>query len=189
MNVGTEAGLDALGASSLRLDARRDEALASAAAVIAGAWRSFDQFRPGQPPVDPGLEQLLLEALPERATPVEEAIADAARALDESLAQPRPRYFAFIGSSGLEIGVIGDALAACYDVNLAVWAGAASEVEVQAVRWAGEFVGFPGEAGSFTSGGTISNMTGLKAARPCLYCRIAGATGRFPFRRERADTF
>ena len=97
--------------------------------------------------------------------PSEEAIADAARALDESLAQPRPRYFAFIGSSGLEIGVIADALAACYDVNLAVWAGAASEVELQAVRWAGEFVGFPAEAGSFTSGGTVSNLTALTAAR------------------------
>ena len=56
-------------------------------------------------------------------------------------------------------------LAACYDVNLAVWAGAASEVELQAVRWAGEFVGFPAEAGSFTSGGTISNLTALTAAR------------------------
>ena len=40
--------------------------------------------------------------------------------------------------------MIADALAACYDVNLAVWAGAASEVELQAVRWASEFVGLPG---------------------------------------------
>src|SRR6185295_18342156 len=31
--------------------------------------------------------------------------------------------------------------------------------------WAGELVGFPGEAGSFTSGGTISNLTALTAAR------------------------
>lgn len=162
MNLSTGADLRE---SGLRLDARRDDVLAGAAALIGDAWRSFDHFRVGQPAVDPRLAGLLLEPLPERPTPVEEAIADAARALDESIAQPRPRYFAFIGSSGLEIGVIADALAACYDVNLAVWAGAASEVEVQAVRWAGEFVGFPGEAGSFTSGGTVSNMTALAAAR------------------------
>jgi aromatic-L-amino-acid decarboxylase len=151
--------------SGLRLDVGRDKALAHAEAVIGAAWRSFDRFRPGQPPVDETLKALLREALPERGIGSEAGIADAARALDESLAQPRPRYFAFIGSSGLEIGVIADALAACYDVNLAVWAGAASEVEVQAVRWAGELVGFPAEAGSFTSGGTVSNLTALNAAR------------------------
>ena len=151
--------------SVLRLDVGREEALAGAAAVIAEAWRSFDRFRVGQPPLDRELAVLLREGLPAGASATATAIADAARALDESIAQPRPRYFAFIGSSGLEIGVIADALAACYDVNLAVWAGAASEVELQAVRWAGEFVGFPAEAGSFTSGGTISNLTALTAAR------------------------
>jgi aromatic-L-amino-acid decarboxylase len=162
MELETEPGL---GESGLRLDVGRDEALASAVSLIEQAWRSFDRFRIGQPPLDPRLAELLLQPLPEQPSSSEVAIGDAARALDESIAQPRPRYFAFIGSSGLEIGVIADALAACYDVNLAVWAGAASEVEVQAVRWAGELVGFPGEAGSFTSGGTVSNMTALAAAR------------------------
>jgi len=149
----------------LSLDIGRDEALSSAVAIVSDAWRGFDHFRVGQPPVDEKLRELLQRPLPERGTPTPEAIADAAVALDESIAQPRPRYFAFIGSSGLEIGVIADALASCYDVNLAVWAGAASEVEVQAVRWAGELVGFPAEAGSFTSGGTVSNLTALTAAR------------------------
>jgi len=156
-----EAGAE----SGLRLDVGRDEALAHAEAVIGAAWRSFDRFRPGQPALDETLKALLGEGLPEHGIGSQAGIADAARALDESIAQPRPRYFAFIGSSGLEIGVIADALAACYDVNLAVWAGAASEVELQAVRWAGELVGFPAEAGSFTSGGTVSNLTALTAAR------------------------
>ena len=151
--------------SVLRLDVGREEALAGAAAVIAEAWQSFDRFRVGQPPLDRELALVLQQGLPAGGTATATAIGDAARALDESIAQPRPRYFAFIGSSGLEIGVIADVLAACYDVNLAVWAGAASEVELQAVRWAGEFVGFPAEAGSFTSGGTISNLTALTAAR------------------------
>jgi aromatic-L-amino-acid decarboxylase len=177
MELETEPGL---GESGLRLDVGREEALATAASLIEGAWRSFDRFRIGQPPLDPRLAELLLQPLPEQPSSSEVAIADAARALDESLAQPRPRYFAFIGSSGLEIGVIADALAACYDVNLAVWAGAASEVEVQAVRWAGELVGFPGEAGSFTSGGTVSNMTALAAARERALpgARHDGVSGR-----------
>ena len=92
-------------------------------------------------------------------------MADAARILDETIAQPRPRYFAFVGSSGLEIGVLGDALASCFDANLAVWAGAATEIEEQSVRWVGELIRYPAGGGAFTSGGTISNLTALAAAR------------------------
>ncbi len=150
---------------SLRLDAPREEALERAAAIVAAAWRSFDQPRPGQPSIDERLGDLLHSALPADGSSAIRALEDAAQILDTSLAQPRPRFFAFVGSSGLEIGVLGDLLASCFDVNLALWAGAASEVEEQAVRWVSEFIGFPAEAGAFTSGGTISNVTALAAAR------------------------
>ena len=150
---------------SLRLDASREEALERAAAIVARAWQSFDRARPGQPDVDERLGELLRAALPDTGSSVLAALDDAAQVLDTSIAQPRPRFFAFVGSSGLEIGVLGDLLASCFDVNLAVWAGAASEVEDQAVRWVSEFVGFPAAAGAFTSGGTISNVTALAAAR------------------------
>ena len=150
---------------SLRLDATREEALERAAAIVSEAWRSFDRPRPGQPAVDERLRELLRSPLPAEGSSAIGALEDAARILDTSLAQPRPRFFAFVGSSGLEIGVLGDLLASCFDVNLAVWAGAASEVEDQAVRWVSEFIGFPAAAGAFTSGGTISNVTALAAAR------------------------
>ena len=150
---------------SLRLDATREEVLERAAAIVAGAWQSFDQARPGQPGVDERLQGLLRAALPDEGSSALGALDDAAQILDVSIAQPRPRFFAFVGSSGLEIGVLGDLLASCFDANLAVWAGAASEVEDQAVRWVSEFVGYPAAAGAFTSGGTISNVTALAAAR------------------------
>jgi len=149
----------------LRLDAPREEALAHAARLVEEAWRSFDRFRPEEPPLDQRVLELIRAGLPEDAVPVHEALDDAARILDESIAQPRPRYFAFIGSSGLPIGAIGDLLAHTYDINLAVDARAATVVEQQAVRWIGEFVGFPVASGAFTSGGTISNLTALAAAR------------------------
>ncbi len=151
--------------SSLRLDAPREQVLAHAAGLIADAWRGFDQARPEQPEVDEMVRTLLRASLPAEPTPAKAVLEDAARILDETIAQPRPRYFAFVGSSGLEIGVIGDALAACFDPNLAVYAGAASEIEEQAVRWVGELIGYPAAAGAFTSGGTISNLTALAAAR------------------------
>ena len=72
-----------------------------------------------------------------------EALDDAAQVLDESLAPARPRYFAFVGSSGLEVAVLADALASAYDVNLAAHAGVADLVERQALDWVGRFVGYP----------------------------------------------
>ena len=150
---------------SLRLDATREEALERATAIVAEAWRSFDRARPDQPGIGERLQALLRAELPEQGSSALGALQDAAQMLDVSLAQPRPRFFAFVGSSGLEIGVLGDLLASCFDVNLAVWAGAASEVEDQAIRWVSEFIEFPAAAGAFTSGGTISNVTALAAAR------------------------
>jgi aromatic-L-amino-acid decarboxylase len=154
--------------------------LEHAAEIIQAAWRSFDRFRPEEPPLDDRLRAFLQAQLPEAGVPVHEALNDAARILDESIAQPRPRYFAFIGSSGLEIGVIGDAIASAYDINLAVDARAATEIEQQAVRWAAEFVGFPAGSGAFTSGGTVSNTTGLAAARQRTLprSRLEGLGGR-----------
>ena len=150
----------------LRLDAPREEALEHAVRLVTEAWRSFDRFRPEEPPLDDRVRELLRTGLPTTATPVHEALDDTGRILDESIAQPRPRYFAFIGSSGLEIGAIADLLAHTYDINLAVDARAATEIERQAVRWAAEFIGYPSSAaGAFTSGGTVSNTSALAAAR------------------------
>jgi aromatic-L-amino-acid decarboxylase len=149
----------------LQLDAPREEVLQRAVSLISQAWNSFDQARPGQPTVDDDLRAVLREPLPDTPEPVTRALEEAAQILDESIAQPRPRYFAFVGSSGLPIGVVADALASCFDANLAVYAGAASDIEEQAVRWVGELVGYPVGGGAFTSGGTISNLTALAAAR------------------------
>ncbi len=78
--------------------------------------------------------------------------------------------------------MLGDALASCFDVNLARYAAAATEVERQALDWVGEFVGYPGASGTFTSGGTVSNLTALAAARERALpgSRAAGLVGLRP---------
>jgi aromatic-L-amino-acid/L-tryptophan decarboxylase len=164
----------------LRLDASREEALAHATKLVEEAWRSFDRYRPEEPALDGRMRGLLGAGLPGASVSVHEALDDAARVLDGSIAQPRPRYFAFIGSSGLEIGAIADLLAHTYDINLAVDARAATQIEQQAVRWVSEFVGFPAAIGAFTSGGTISNVTALAAAREQAApgARTDGLSGR-----------
>jgi aromatic-L-amino-acid decarboxylase len=143
----------------------RERALDHARDLVAAAWEEFDTARDIEPPVSPELLATLDLPLPESGIDVVEALDEAAEALDQSLAQARPRYLAYIGSSGLEIGALADLLAHSYDPNLALHAGAATLVEAQALRWTAEFIGYPLAGGSFTSGGTVSNVTALAAAR------------------------
>jgi aromatic-L-amino-acid/L-tryptophan decarboxylase len=145
--------------------ANREGVLADLGRVIADAWASFDRPRPDEPELDPALVERLAAPLPEEAGDAEEAVADAARVLDASVSPSRPLFLAWIGSTGLEIGVLASALAATYDANLATPGGGADLVEEQALRWVADFVGFPFAEGAFTSGGMTSNLTALLAAR------------------------
>ena len=159
----------------------RERVLEHAAELIAEAWRSFDQPRPGQPLPDGRTYELLSRPLPDAPSDASEALDAAADVLDRSLAQSRPRWFAYIGSSGLEIGVLADALMASHDVNVANSAGAADLLEAQTIRWVGQFVGFDdGAPGLVAAGGTIANLTALTAARERALpgVRHDGAGGR-----------
>lgn len=150
---------------TLSLGRDRDVALQHAATLVARAWREFDAAREEETLPGPDLLSLLGQSLPEQqGDPVAE-LDRAADVLDASLAQSRPRYLAYIGSSGLEIGALADLLAHSYDINLALDARAATLLEQQTVGWLAQFLGFPATSGSFTSGGTISNLTALAAAR------------------------
>lgn len=159
----------------------REQVLEHAASLILASWRSFDHARPNQPAPAERHVDLLSRRLPASGTDAMAALDAAADVLDVSLAQSRPRYFAYIGSSGLEIGVLGDALMASHDVNVAVSAGAADLLEAQTIQWVGQFVGFDDDAvGALAAGGTISNLTALTAAREWALpgFRQEGAAGR-----------
>jgi aromatic-L-amino-acid decarboxylase len=118
--------------------------------------------------------------LPEMPMNPAQVLDDAATILDESNSPARPLYLGYVGSTGLEVGVLAEALAATYDVNLAVTARAADLLEAQTVGWVAEFVGYPCAEGAFTSGGMISNLTALLVAREQALpgCRAEGFAGR-----------
>ncbi len=158
-------GADTGAGSDYAALADRDAVLAALTRLIANAWRSFERPRPTEPAIDAGLLDRLAQPLPEAATDPSAVLADAARVLDESNSPSRPLYLGYVGSTGLEVGVLAEALAATYDVNLAVTARAADLVERQAVEWVSEFVGYPCREGAFTSGGMTSNLTALLVAR------------------------
>ena len=132
---------------------------------LGSAWASFDQPRPKEPQLDQALFQRLSEGLPSAPGDPAASLADIASVLDASVSPSRPLYSAYIGSTGLEAGVLAGALANAYDVNLAASAGAAELLENQTIRWVAEFVGYPVAEGAFTSGGMTSNLTALTAAR------------------------
>jgi aromatic-L-amino-acid/L-tryptophan decarboxylase len=160
--------------------ADRDAVLAALTRLIAEAWESFERPRPEEPAIDDEVRERLSMPLPELPADPGQVLGDAARILDESISPSRPLYLAYVGSTGLEVGVLADALMATYDVNLAVTARAADLVERQAVDWVAEFVGFPCAEGAFTSGGMTSNLTGLLVARERALpgCRTDGFAGR-----------
>jgi aromatic-L-amino-acid decarboxylase len=151
--------------SSLSLGPDRDRVLHHAAQIVSRTWAEFDVARDTNPQTSPELEKLLEQGLPQDPSDPIAALDIAAEALDSSLTQARPRYLAYIGSSGLEIGALGDLLAHSHDPNLALDAGTASDIERQAIAWLGEFLGYNNSQGFFTSGGTVSNLTALAAAR------------------------
>ena len=113
--------------------ADREALLAELERLIGAAWASFDRPRPEEPGLGRELEQRLAQPLPEYSSDAHAALADAARVLDESNSPARPLYLGYVGSTGLEVGVLGAALAATYDVNLAATARAADLVEAQAL--------------------------------------------------------
>jgi aromatic-L-amino-acid decarboxylase len=169
----------------------REAVLEHAKQLILASWRSLDSARADQPLPTAAHLALLSEPLPWQGSDAAGALDLAASVLDVSLTQARPRMFGWIGGSGLEIGVLGDALMASHDVNVAISSGAATPLERQTVRWVGQFVGFsPAADGLMAAGGTISNLTALTAAREralpgvrhdgiggrqlALYCSVEG---------------
>jgi aromatic-L-amino-acid/L-tryptophan decarboxylase len=171
---------------AMRLGRTRGAVLGRATEIVEDAWRSFDHPRDIEPVLDDRMRAVLADPLPQSGMDAFGALDQVAALLNQSVAQARGRYLAYVGSSGLEIGAVADLLAHSYDVNLAVDAGAASMLEAQTIGWVGQFLGFPATAGWFTSGGTVSNLSalaaarehalpgsrtnGMSATRPTLYC-------------------
>lgn len=150
---------------ALRDTQQRDILLNRLHRAVADTWQSFDRARESQPDVRPDVAERLTGSLPDKGAGVDCTITQALEVLDQSISQSRPRFFAYIGSSGLEVGAAADFLAASHDINLAIDSGAATLLENQTARWLGEFIGFHPAEGLFTSGGTISNISALAAAR------------------------
>ena len=108
--------------------------------------------------------------------PLPDAGADAAALLAElpgqlfehSLLNAHPRFFGYITAPPAPIGILGDFLAAAVNPNVGARAlsPAATEIEVQTVRWIAQLIGYPDDCGGLlVSGGNMANIVCLLAAR------------------------
>jgi aromatic-L-amino-acid/L-tryptophan decarboxylase len=82
-----------------------------------------------------------------------------------------PRYFARVPGPSSYAGVLGEWLGTGFNAIASSWAGASgtATVELVAIDWLRELLGLPaGTQGLLMSGGSLSNMTALAAARHAI---------------------
>jgi aromatic-L-amino-acid decarboxylase len=88
--------------------------------------------------------------------------------LAESAFSGHPRFWGYILGAASPIGALADLLAAAVNPNLGGWmlSPAATEIEIQTVRWIAELLGYPaGSGGILSSGGNMANFIGFWAGR------------------------
>lgn len=85
-----------------------------------------------------------------------------------SLLTQHPRFFSFVASGVSPYSIAGSILSDIYNINNCGYETAPpiSLIEEKLIRWMGSRAGFgDGCGGVFTSGGSLSNLTGMLAAR------------------------
>jgi aromatic-L-amino-acid/L-tryptophan decarboxylase len=157
---------------------------------VARRWAGWNASVRGRP-VTPQLTEAELAArlaaydfAAPRALP--DLIEEAADLLERgSLHATHPRYFGLFVPGVTEAGVAADALAAVYNAQLGSWwhGPAAAHVERRTLEFFGERIGLPPTAsGTFTTGGSEANLTGVLAALAAAFPRHAedGLAGARP---------
>ncbi|MFV1979847.1 MAG: aspartate aminotransferase family protein [Rhodothermia bacterium] len=107
--------------------------------------------------------------LPSTGEPADVLVEHAAELIIEhSLFNGHPRFWGYITSSAAPIGALADLLAASVNSNAGAWSlsPAATEIELQTIRWICELIGYPVDSGGvMVSGGNMANFVCFLAAR------------------------
>jgi aromatic-L-amino-acid decarboxylase len=124
--------------------------------------------RPVQLPADQRTYGPLDGGLPESGEDPEGILAEVCGAMvDKGFHVPSAHYFGLMNPTPTYMGVLGEALVAALNPQLATLARSqlASKIELQTVQWIGSRVGWRNSlSGTFTSGGNEANFSGLALA-------------------------
>ncbi|HLU47977.1 MAG TPA: aminotransferase class V-fold PLP-dependent enzyme, partial [Planctomycetota bacterium] len=126
-------------------------------------------------PPSRGAQEELRKAAPEQGSSLETILDFLFREIiPPSLNTAGPGYLAYVPGGGLPSAALAEYIAAIVNRYTGVWAAApaAVELETQAIRWLAELLGMaPGSLGVMTTGGSISNLIAVIAAREKLLGR------------------
>ncbi|MDX1979776.1 MAG: pyridoxal-dependent decarboxylase [Bryobacteraceae bacterium] len=90
---------------------------------------------------------------------------------EHSLHNGHPRFAGYVISSPAPVGALADLIASTLNANCGAWllSPMAAEMELQAIGWIAEFIGYPaGCGGLLVSGGNMANFAGVVAARRAM---------------------
>ena len=90
------------------------------------------------------------------------------KVFNNSMLIQHPRFLSFVTSAVSPYSLAGAVLSDIYNLNLAGYSmsPAAGKIEEKLIKWMGSLAGFDDNCGGvFTSGGSLSNLTGFIAAR------------------------
>lgn len=126
--------------------------------------------RPVSTPRGPSeIARTFAEPLPREGRAAEEVWDEAwERVVGDAIHLAHPMYMGHQVAPPLPHAALADALASLLNQSLAVWemSPTGTVVEAQVMRWLVSALGFPAAAeGTFVSGGSVANLTGLLAAR------------------------
>lgn len=155
---------------------RSDDAFADVSAaldrahLLAREWVAELADQPVSQRLGPeDMAALLDEPLPEAGADPASVVAEwLDRASPGIVASPGPRFFGFVNGGSTPAALAGDWLASAIDQNAGFWLSspAAAQTELVVLDWLKSLFGLPaGWSGTMTSGGTMSNLVGLAAAR------------------------
>jgi len=137
-------------------------------------WTEFLATLPKRPIIKeegiPAIRDAILRPIPAGPTPTPELLEHARSVvLEHSMYPGHPGFMAYVTGPGTVPGAAADLLAAAINQNVGGWrlSPAATEIELALGRFFAEAFGLPTETagGYLTSGGSMANFTGLKAAR------------------------
>jgi L-2,4-diaminobutyrate decarboxylase len=94
-----------------------------------------------------------------------------------TLSSDHPRFLAFVPVAPTKASVLFDMVVSASCISGTSWLEGAGAIylENEALRWLADLVGFPDAAGgTFLSGGSLANLSGLHAARQATKERLGG---------------
>jgi len=120
-------------------------------------------------PVSPaGMDDLFDESLPEAGTTFDDIVQECrTKVFPNTMAIGSRRYFGMMNPAPLPVAIFAETLSAAMNQNVASWrhAPAGTAIEKRVIRWLCELFGLGVRGfGTFTPGGSLANITGLKLA-------------------------